>query len=209
MGVGRRAESYGVEEAGRITSVAPSTIRYWAGSVARLITAEIADSRRQGSRKLFSLRNLVQIRVAALLSEAGWPQPLVFAELPRMFRPRMDWFNPEAVVWGSVDWILFGDRKAWGGRPWSIMGVGAPGNPEQEPTWFVSGVSAHLGDFELVTMTWPDGWQPRSDLDRHQLPELVGIRRLTIVNLSLVKQRILTKSRLMAGRVTTMPPKST
>ena len=199
-------KGYNVEEASRITGVASSTIRYWAGPLTRLVNAEIADSRRQGSRKLFSLRNLVQIRVAAVLSEAGWPQPLIFGELPTMFEPRMDWFNPDAVVWGSVEWILFGDRNAWRDRPWSIMGVGAPGNPDEPHAWFVSALTAHLGDFELATMTWPGGWKPRTDLDQHHLRELVGIRRLTIINLGLVKQRIVGNSRLIPGRVTAMPP---
>jgi hypothetical protein len=179
-----------VEDASRITGVRPSTIRYWAGPRTRLIPAEVADSRRQGSRKLFSVRNLVQIRVAWLLSDAGWSQQVVSAELPRILQRRMDWFDPCARVWGTVDWLFLADRRAWRGRPWVIMGIGAAGDVNDRHTWFMSALSAHLGDFEVTTITWPGGWQPRSPLDQHHLSELTGVRRLSLVNLSIVKKRI-------------------
>jgi hypothetical protein len=182
--------AFTAEDASRITGVQPSTIRYWAGPRTRLIPADVADSRRQGSRKLFSIRNLVQIRVALLLSQAGWSQQVVAAELPEIFRPQMDWFNPDARVWGSVDWLLFADRRAWRRKPWVIMGIGAPGDPNERHAWLISGLSAHLGDFEVTTITWPNGWQPRGALDQHHLSELVGVRRLTFINLGFVKRCI-------------------
>jgi hypothetical protein len=39
-----------------------------------------------GSRKLFSLKNLVQIRVAFLLSGSGWPKGVITTELPEILR---------------------------------------------------------------------------------------------------------------------------
>ena len=53
----------------------PHTVRYYGGrwgraGYGRFITPEIADGG-QGTAKLFSLRNLVQLRVAFLLRQAG------------------------------------------------------------------------------------------------------------------------------------------
>jgi len=76
----------------------PHTVRYYGGKwgrdgYERLITPEIADAG-QGTAKLFSLRNLVQLRVAFLLREAG----LAEEETRHLFEARgvagQDWWDP-------------------------------------------------------------------------------------------------------------------
>jgi len=184
------ATGYSVEKASRITGVLPSTIRYWAGPRSQLIEAEVADSRLQGSRKLFSLKNLVQIRVASLLSTCGLPQDTIRTELPRILKRRLSWFDPAQEVWGPVELILFTDRNAWGGKPWVITSVGRAAKADGPYSGFVSSLSASLGDFETATLTWPKGWVARTDHDRQTLPELYGVKRLSIINLVEVKHFI-------------------
>jgi hypothetical protein len=186
-----KATAYSVEKASCITGVLPSTIRYWAGPRSQLIEAEVADSRLQGSRKLFSLKNLVQIRVASLLSTCGLPQDTIRTELPRILKRRLPWFDPAQEVWGPVALILVADRNAWRGKPWVITGVGGAVKADGPYPGFVSSLSTSLGDFETATLTWPKGWVARTDHDRQTLRELNGVKRLSIVNLAEVKKYIM------------------
>src|SRR5215831_17221907 len=91
--------AFTVREAARRTRMAPHTVRYYGGKwgragYGRLIRPEIADAG-QGTAKLFSLRNLVQLRVAFLLREAG----LAEAETRHLLKAKrvagQDWWDPE------------------------------------------------------------------------------------------------------------------
>ena len=64
---------YRASEVAKAARVLPSTVRYWAGPWGgRLIRPDIEDKRLAGSRKLFSARNIVQVRIAQVLLQAGF-----------------------------------------------------------------------------------------------------------------------------------------
>ena len=191
----RFPRGYTVEEAATITGVKPSTIRYWLGPYGRkTVTAEVADTGRQGSRKLLSLRNLVQIRVAYLASAARFSQAQTAHLLRKAFtRRKLEWYTPGQSPFGKVEWLFLADRPAWaGGRFWELKSIGARGTPGQAD-WLGAALSAHLGDFEVMTFEWPDGWKPVTELDRQMARDLFGVRRLTVINLGLVKHQVGTR----------------
>jgi len=183
-------KGYTVEEAATITRVKPSTIRYWVGPYGKTaITAEVADTGRQGSRKLLSLRNLVQIRVAFLASAARWPQTKTARLLREAFTERrLDWFTPGQRIFGAVDWLYLLDRPGGEKGPfWRFKSIGAAGTPGQTD-WLGAALSAHLGDFDVITIQWPGGWKPVTEDDVTLTNELIGVRRLTVLNLVFIRQ---------------------
>src|SRR5215470_6846519 len=91
-------EGFTVRAAAARTQVPVHRVRYYGGrwgreGYGRLITPDIADAG-QGSAKLFSRRNLVQLRVAFLLREAGLSED----ETRRLFSAQgmgdEDWWDP-------------------------------------------------------------------------------------------------------------------
>src|SRR5262245_43170218 len=119
-----REPGFTVLEAARRTRMPAHRVRYYGGNwgregYGRFITPEIADAG-QGTAKLFSVRNLVQLRVAFLLREAG----LAEKETRRLFKAKgvagQDWwylgraFGQDAVLlvrgepkWSATDrWLL-------------------------------------------------------------------------------------------------------
>lgn len=187
-----RANEYDVTEASRITGIKESTIRYWAGGLGGVIQAEVADLGVRGSRKLFSARNLVQMRVAYLLMQEAWPQPVVARELPRIVSAQdVEWFEPTAKTAQLPAWLLFADRLVgkWK-RRWKFEEVWRPGSQLQPSGWALSQVLHQFMDAEVVTISWPDGFSSATGGARRDLRELEGVKRLSAVNLQVVRQRI-------------------
>src|SRR5262249_49291702 len=91
-----------VREAARRTRMPPQTVRYYGGKwgrdgYGRLVTPEIADAG-QGTAKLFSLRNLVQLRVAFLLREAGLAEAETRHVLKAKGAAGQDWWGPQRAL---------------------------------------------------------------------------------------------------------------
>ena len=114
------SRGFSVNEAAQITSVPSTSMNFWSGR-ANVLTPEVAYAGR-GSRRLFSERNLVQIRLTHLLTQRWIPLKTIRA----LMRRQADWFNPRAHVWGpaeilvfrgNVDWQLRSSGLSQGGQP--------------------------------------------------------------------------------------------
>src|SRR5262245_18791456 len=189
-----RAEGYTADEVSMLTGVKPSTVRYWAKDRGNVIRAGVKDSRLRGSRKLFSGANLVQVRIAYLLMQEGWPQQEVARELRQIFRQKGDKLDPAATTAGLPAWLLFVDRHMadWN-RRWTFKGVWSPGKPLDVSGFALSRVLRDLYDAEVVTISWPDGFTGQLGEERtvlKDLNELKGVKRLSVINLRVIKQRI-------------------
>src|SRR5215831_8123733 len=88
---------YRASEVAKVARVLPSTVRYWAGRWGgRLIRPGIEDKRLAGSRKLFSAANIVEVRIAQILLEAGIARARVVSIMAIRWPPAggADWFDP-------------------------------------------------------------------------------------------------------------------
>jgi len=123
-GVLPASRGFSVKEAAKLTSVPSTSVNFWSGR-AKVLTPEVAYAGR-GSRKLFSERNLVQIRLTHLLTQRWIPLKTIRA----LMRRQMDWFNPRTDVWGpaellvcrgNVDWQLHGSGLSAQGQPTVLL----------------------------------------------------------------------------------------
>src|SRR5262249_53724560 len=143
----KKAAAYRASEVAKAARVLPSTVRFWAGPWGdRLIRPDIEDKRLAGSRKLFSARNIVQVRIAQMLLQAGFTRARV-AKILAIRWPRAggaDWFDPyhplgqeyalmvireppprhTAEVFMSGDDLKPEARRSWLG---DVVGAGGPG----------------------------------------------------------------------------------
>lgn len=114
---------FSVKEAAQITRVPPSSVNFWSGR-AKVLRPEVAYAGR-GSRKLFSERNLVQIRLTHLLTQRWIPLKTI-----RALMRKVHWFSPRDHVWGpaeilvcrgNVDWQLRSSGLSEEGQPTALL----------------------------------------------------------------------------------------
>ena len=113
-----RGEGFTVREAARRTGMPPHRVSYYGGKwgregYGRFITPEIADAG-QGTAKLFSRRNLVQLRVAFLLREAGLSEEETRHLLSAKGVGGKDWWDPKHPL-GSDALLLVRGAPEWSG----------------------------------------------------------------------------------------------
>jgi hypothetical protein len=141
----------------------PHTVRYYGGKwgrdgYGRFITPEIADAG-QGTAKLFSLRNLVQLRVAFLLREAG----LAEEETRRLFKAKgvagQDWWA-SGCAFGQDAVLLVRGEPQWSAPDrWLLCTIDV--SNERVSSWVAAVFRAAGPDCELVHARFDSGWQPR------------------------------------------------
>jgi len=110
---------FSVKEAARITRVPATSVNFWSGR-AKVLQPEIAH-RGKGSRKLFSARNLVQIRVTYLLTQRWMPLTTV-----RALIKRGHWFDLQQSAWGPVEILVCRQTREWHLRSSGVTPAGRP-----------------------------------------------------------------------------------
>jgi DNA-binding transcriptional MerR regulator len=119
-GVRPASRGFSVKEAAKLTSVPSTSVNFWSGR-AKILTPDVANAGR-GSRKLFSERNLVQIRVTHLLTQRWIPLRTIRA----LMRRKLDWFNPRTLVWGPVQILVCRGNVDWHLRSSGVSDQGQP-----------------------------------------------------------------------------------
>jgi len=183
--------SYRASEVAKAARVLPSTVRYWAGPWGgRLIRPDIEDKRIAGSRKLFSARNIVQVRIARALLRAGFARTRV-AKILALSWPKAggaDWFDPFHPL--GQEYALMVIREP---RPRATAEVFMSGDdlkPEARRSWLEAMVEVVGDDFELLRVDFPDGWQPQLPKDEQQCGELKGARVIWLLNIKKMRDEI-------------------
>jgi len=182
---------YKASEVARFARVLPSTIRFWAGRWSgRLIRAAVEDKRVAGSRKLFSPRNIVQVRVAHVLLQAGFARARV-ARILATARPRpgADWFDPVHPRLGKQSALMVIREPPAPGTGVVFMS-GDDEEPQPDRSWGPAVLHALGKDFELLRADFPDGWQPRGPADEQVWGELRGARVIWLLNVKKIRDDI-------------------
>jgi len=170
----------------------PHTVRYYGGKwgrdgYGRFITPEIADAG-QGTAKLFSLRNLVQLRVAFLLREAG----LAEQETRRLLEAKgvagQDWWDHGPAL-GQDAVLLVRGQPQWSAPDrWLLCTTDLRIEPPN--SWAVAVFQAAGPDCELVHARFHSGWQPRLPNDRTDCWVLEGAREAWALNISQIRKGV-------------------
>ena len=119
-GVLPASRGFSVKEAAKLTSVPSTSVNFWSGR-AKILTPDVAYAGR-GSRKLFSERNLVQIRVTHLLTQRWIPLRTIRA----LMRRKLDWFNPRTLAWGPAEILVCRGNVDWHLRSSGLSDQGQP-----------------------------------------------------------------------------------
>ena len=187
-----RDAGFTVREAARRTGMPPHRVRYYGGNwgregYGRIITPEIADAG-QGTAKLFSLRNLVQLRVAFLLREAG----LAEEETRRLFKARgvagQDWWDPRRAFGQDAVLLVRGEPKRSALDPWLLCTTDFRIEPPS--SWAAAVFQAAGPGCELVHARFHSGWQPRFPNDQTDCWILEGAREAWAVNIGLIRKAV-------------------
>jgi MerR HTH family regulatory protein len=189
-----RDEGYRASEVAKAARVLPSTVRYWAGAWSgRLIRPDIEDKRLAGSRKLFSARNIVQVRIAQVLLQAGFTRARVakILAIPWARIRGADWFDPLHPLGLESALMIIREPRPRGTAEAFMSGDDL--KPEARRSWLEAMVGAAGADFELLRVDFPDGWRPqvpRLPEDAAQCGELTGARVIWLVNVKSMRDEI-------------------
>jgi len=179
-----------VREAARRTGIPPHTVSYYGGKwgregYGRFVKPEIADAG-QGTAKRFSRRNLVQLRVAFLLREAGLPEDETRHLFTAKGAGQEDWWDPERpsehdgllLVRGAPEWPAV--------ERWQLC------TPDLRITppisWAAAVVQAAGPDCEFVHARFQSGWQPRFPNDSTDCWILEGAHEAWVVNIGQIRK---------------------
>ena len=170
----------------------PHRVRYYGGNwgregYGRFITPEIANAG-QGTAKLFSLRNLVQLRVAFLLREAGLDEK----ETRHLFEAEgvagQDWWDPGRALGHDAVLLVGGKAKRSATDPWLLCTTDFRSEPPS--SWAAAVFQAAGPGCELVQARFHSGWQPRFPNDRRDCWILEGAREAWAVNIGLIRKAV-------------------
>ena len=191
----KKEAAYRASEVAKAARVLPSTVRFWAGPWGdRLIRPDIEDKRLAGSRKLFSARNIVQVRIAQMLLQAGFTRARV-AKILAIRWPSAggaDWFDPYHPL--GQEYALMVIREPPPRHTAEVFMSGDDLKPEARRSWLEAMVGAAGPDFELLRVDFPGGWrpqvQPRLPQDAAQCGELQGARVIWLLNVKKMRDEI-------------------
>src|SRR5216683_2842593 len=182
---------YRASEVAKFARVLPSTVRYWAGRWGgRLIRAGVEDKHVAGSRKLFSARNIVEIRIAHVLLQGGFARSRVarILAIPWPRARQADWFDPFRPLGQEYALMIVREPPARGSGEVSMSGDDT--KPEARRSWVEAVVEAVGRDFELLRVDIPDGWQPHFREDEGRCGELKGARVIWLLNVGKIREEI-------------------
>jgi len=172
--------------------MSPRTVRYYSGKwgragYGRFITPEIADAG-QGTAKLFSLRNLVQLRVAFLLREAGLSEDETRHLLSAKGAGGKDWWDPNHSLGPDALLLVRGEPHLLSTDNWIFLGGNLSGQPPD--SWAAAVFQAAGPEFELVQARYPSGWQPRLKNDERDCWVLKGAGRVWVINIARIRRAV-------------------
>src|SRR6266849_2657079 len=187
-----REKGFTVREAAQRTGVPTHTVSYYGGrwgreGYGRLIVPEIADAG-QGTAKQFSVRNLVQLRVAFLLREAGLPEN----ETRHLFTAKgaggADWWDPAPPLGPETLLVVRGEPALHAVDNWVLLA----GDMRRVPpdSWAAAIFQAAGPDVELVHARYPSGWRPRFKKDRRDCGVLEEATRVWVINIGQIRKTI-------------------
>jgi DNA-binding transcriptional MerR regulator len=186
----QRQVGFTVREAARRTGLPPHTVSYYGGKwgregYGRFITPEIADAG-QGTAKRFSRRNLVQLRVAFLLREAGLPEDETRHLFTAKEAGKKDWWDPENPPGQGALLLVRGAPKWPAVDRWLLC---TPDLRIEPPlSWAAAVVQAAGPDCEFVHVRFQSGWQPRFPKDRRECWILEGTQEAWVVNIGQIRK---------------------
>ena len=184
--------SYRASEVAKVARVLPSTVRYWAGRWGgRLIRAGVEDTRVAGSRKLFTVRNIVEVRITYVLLRASFAHARM-ARILGISWPQAGttaWFDPFDPLGTEYALMIIREPPARGTGDISM--VGDELKPEARQSWVEALVDAVGRHFELLRVDFPDGWQPHFPKDEQRCGELKGARVIWLLNVGKIRAEIL------------------
>ena len=190
--LGARQIGFTVREAAWRTGLPAHRVRYYGGQwgrdgYGRFVTPEIADAG-QGTAKLFSGANLVQLRVAFLLREAGLPEE----ETRHLFEAKgvrgADWWDPEHPVGSDALLLVRGEPEWPATERWHLCTTDL--RLKRPKSWAAAVVRAAGTECELVHVCLPTGWQPRLPSDRRDCWILEGAREAWVVNIGQIRRTV-------------------
>jgi hypothetical protein len=155
-----------------------------------LIRAGVEDTGVAGSRKLFTVRNIAEVRIAYVLLQAGFARARV-ARMLAISWPRAgtaDWFDPLDPLGTEYALMVIREPPAHGTGDVSM--VGDDMKPETRRSWIEALVGAVGRHFELLRVDFPDGWQPHFPEDEQRCGELKGARVIWLLNVGKIRAEI-------------------
>jgi hypothetical protein len=166
------------------------TVRYYAGrwgrdGYGRFITPEIADAG-QGSAKLLSQRNLVELRTVFLLREAGLSEE----ETRHLFEgfARQEWWDPERAFGQDAVLLVRGEPEWSATERWLLCTTDLRVEPPN--SWAAAMFQAAGPDCELVHARFHSGWRPRFPNDRVDCWILEEAREAWAVNIGQIRKAV-------------------
>jgi DNA-binding transcriptional MerR regulator len=181
-----------VQEAARRTRMQPHRVRYYAGKwgrdgYGRFVTPAIADAG-QGSAKVFNAENLVQLRVAFLLREAGLSEDAT----RRLFKAKgvagQDWWNPARALGQDAVLLVRGEPEWPAPDRWLLCTTDLRLKPPN--SWAAAVFQAAGPDCELVHARFASGWQLRFPNDRTDCWVLEEAREAWAVNVGQIRKAV-------------------
>jgi hypothetical protein len=187
-----REEGFTVREAARRTRIPPPTVSYYGGKwgregYGRFIKPEIADAG-QGTAKLFSLRNLVQLRVAFLLRQAGLPEDGTRHLFAAKGAGGEDWWDPQRALGRDALLLVRGEPEWPALERWLLCTADLRIEPPN--SWAAAVFQAAGPDCELVHARFQSGWQPRFPNDRRDCWVLEGANEAWVVNVGQIRKAV-------------------
>ena len=170
----------------------PRTVRYYGGKwgrdgYGRFVTPEIADAG-QGTAKLFSVRDLVRLRVAFLLRGTGLPEDETRHLLSAKGAGGQDWWDPADSLGPDALLLVRGEPHLRATDNWTFV---AGNLCETSPdSWAAAVFQAAGPEFELVQARYPSGWQPRLAEDDRDCWVLQGARRVWVINIGQIRKAV-------------------
>jgi hypothetical protein len=187
-----REAGFTVREAARQTRMPARTVRYYSGKwgragYGRFIAPDIADAG-QGSAKLLSRRNLVQLRTVFLLRGAG----LAEEETRHLFEAKgvagQDWWDPERTLGQDAVLLVRGEPEWSATERWLLCTTDLRVEPPN--SWAAAMFQAAGPDCELVHARFHSGWRPRFPNDRVDCWILEEAREAWAVNIGQIRKAV-------------------
>ena len=187
-----RQEGFTVREAARRTGLPQHRVSYYGGQwgregYGRLIKPELADAG-QGTAKLFSRRNLAQLRVAFLLRAAGLSEEETRHLFAAKEAGKEDWWDPENPSGQASLLLVRGAPESSATERWLLCTTDLRITP---PTSWAAAVIQAAGPYcELVHARFQSGWQPRFPNDSRDCWILEGAHEAWVVNIGQIRAAV-------------------
>ena len=168
------------------------TVRYYGGKwgrdgYGRFVTPAIADAG-QGRANLYSLGDLVQLRVAYLLRQAGLPEDDTRHLFEATGADKKDWWDPERSLGRDALLLVRGEPEWSAPERWLLCTTDLRIEPPR--SWAAAVFQTAGPGCELVHARFPTGWKPRFPNDGTDCWVLEEAKEIWVVNLGEVRKGV-------------------